>query len=118
MPAILLLVVSPGHPSLSPSQSLCPDIPDRRSTLPGLAVSWLQQSPKRAFRHGATDQVALHLIASQQPQKLGLIFRFNTFRNDDQPQRMRQRDDRRNPSHGVMIVRHRTDERAVDLQRM
>jgi hypothetical protein len=58
---------------------------DQGMALQGLAIGWPQQSSKLAFRHGSTDQVALHLIASQQPQKLGLIFRFDTFRDDDQP---------------------------------
>src|SRR3954468_2170404 len=64
------------------------------------------------------EQVALHLVAAQQAQDLGLIFRFDALGNDRETHRMGQRNHRRNQRRGVGAVVDRGDESAIDLERM
>src|SRR3954467_8325296 len=50
------------------------------------------------------EQVALHLVAAQQAQDLGLIFRFDALGNDRETHRMGQRNHRRNQRRRVGAV--------------
>src|SRR6267143_4569690 len=77
-----------------------------------------QQADENVFRHRLAEEVALHFVATQQAQDLGLLLRLHALGDHLQAQRVGKRDDRRDKSHGVGIVVHLDDEGSIDLQRL
>ena len=65
---------------------------------------------------GLPDQIALHLIASQQMQYFRLLFGLDTFGDHLELHCVRQRDDGRYQRQSTRIIEHGRDKRPIDLQ--
>src|SRR5258708_14976015 len=90
--------------------------PMRTGRARGSRLGFRQQRRDFLARPRRADEVALHLVAAQRRQDVGLHLRFDALGNHGEPERAPERDDHVHPRHGFLVLEHPDDEGAVDLQ--
>src|SRR5579863_3308947 len=90
---------------------------DRVNSRPSLLIL-RQQLVDSPHRHRRAVEVALRLIAVEQPQQLELIRGLDAFGHGQQAERRREADDGARERHAGVVARQPFDEAAVDLEKI
>src|SRR5437879_4397362 len=81
-------------------------MPSRCKRRTGLALLVLQEGGDFFPRARHADEVALHLVAAQRRQHVGLLLGLHAFGDHRELERPRERDDRLHQRHRIVVFEH------------